>query len=244
MTPAAAAAASKDNTEALMTALHARTETEVASGEALNHILAAIVAAEAKGGKGVSAFLPPQVLGEVRFAGKTGEVLNLLRQAGHLPFPAAFETPELRPMRDAIERDISALAAPMLLGKPYEAGKLAVLEADLKKAELASPIVIREQSFEDAIATRRFLNQLAGLTRTLRGRNDGSFESGLGHGRRERGRPRQTHGEVQDSIRALGGRGRTVVPRGPSRFDDLSIRADTAEEGAIVVRKGSSPRCI
>ena len=94
MTPAAAAAASKDNTEALMTALHARTETEVASGEALNHILAAIVAAEAKGGKGVSAFLPPQVLGEVRFAGKTGEVLNLLRQAGHLPFPAAFETPE------------------------------------------------------------------------------------------------------------------------------------------------------
>jgi hypothetical protein len=168
MTPAAAAAASKDNTESLMTALHARTETEVASGEALNHILAAIVAAEAKGGKGVSAFLPPQVLGEVRFAGKTGEVLNLLRQAGHLPFPAAFETPELRPMRDAIERDISALAAPMLLGKPYEAGKLAVLEADLKKAELASPTVIREQSFEDAIATRRFLNQLAGLIRTLR----------------------------------------------------------------------------
>lgn len=168
MTPTAAAAASKDTTETLMTALHARTEAEVASGEALNHILAAIVVAEANGGKGVSAFLPPQVLGDVRFAGKTGEVLNLLRQTGHLPFPPAFDSPELRPMRDAIERDFSALAAPMLLGKPYENGKLAILEATLQKTELASPAVIREQSFEDAIATRRFLNQLAGLTRTLR----------------------------------------------------------------------------
>jgi hypothetical protein len=168
MTPAAAAAAAKDTSDSLINALHARTETEVASGEALNHILAATVVAEAKGGKGVSAFLPPQVLGDVRFAGKAGEALDLLRQAGRLPFPAAFDTPELRPMRDAIERDFAALAAPMLLGKPYESGKLAILEADLKKTELASPVVIREQSFEDAIATRRFLNQLAGLTRTLR----------------------------------------------------------------------------
>ena len=54
--------AGKAPADALAISLRAATEAEVSSGEALNHIFAAIVSAEAKGSKGVSAFLPPQVL--------------------------------------------------------------------------------------------------------------------------------------------------------------------------------------
>lgn len=163
-----AAGMAKAPADALMNALRASTEVEVSSGAALNHILAAVVAAEAKGGKVVSAFLPPQIIGEIRFAGSAGEALNLLRQSGRLPFPSAFDAPDLRPLRETIERDFAALATPLLMGKPVEAGKLATFESTLKKTEAVAPAIIRESSFEDAIAARRFLNQLASTLRTLK----------------------------------------------------------------------------
>jgi hypothetical protein len=164
----AAGGAAKPAVEALADALRASTEAEVASGEALNQILVAIVTAEAKGAKGVSAFLPPQVLGEIRFAGASGDSLNLLRQAGRLPFPGAFDAPELAELRDALRRDFSAAAAPLLAGKTHDVTKLAALERTLKQTESAAPAVIRDLSFEDAIAARKFLNQLAGTVRTIK----------------------------------------------------------------------------
>jgi hypothetical protein len=160
--------AGKAPADALAISLRAATEAEVASGEALNHIFAAIVSAEAKGGKGVSAFLPPQVLDEVRFAGPAGETVNLLRQSGRLPFPAAFDEAALRDLRNALERDFAAVAAPLLAGKPLEVVKLTTLEATLKKMEAAAPAVIRDLSFQEAVAARRFLNQLASAVRTLK----------------------------------------------------------------------------
>jgi hypothetical protein len=162
------AGAGKPTADALVNALRAATESEISSGEALNQILLAIVTAEAKGAKGVSPFTPPQVLEEIRFAGAAGEALNLLRQAGHLPFPTGFDAPPLAGQREAIERDFSALAAPLLAGKPFDPARLATFETTLKKAEAAAPAVIRDLSFEEAIATRRFLNLLAGTVRTLR----------------------------------------------------------------------------
>ena len=166
--PGAGKAPGEALADALAASLRAATEAEVSSGEALNHILAAIVTAEAKGGKGVSAFLPPQVLDEVRFAGPAGETLNLLRQSQRLPFPGAFDTPALRGLRDLIQRDFAAAAAPLLAGKPPEAAKLATLEAGIAKMEAAAPAVLRDLSFQEAIAARRFLNQIATAMRTLK----------------------------------------------------------------------------
>ncbi len=160
--------AGKAPADALAISLRAATEAEVSSGEALNHILAAIVTAEARGAKGVSAFLPPQILEEVRFAGPAGETLNMLRQAGRLPFPTAFDDVSLLELRAALERDFAAAAAPVLAGKAPEAAKLADLEATLKKVESAASVVIRELSFEEAVATRRFLNQVAAVVKSLR----------------------------------------------------------------------------
>jgi len=164
----AGAGGAKAPAAALTRAVRTTTEMEVSSGETLNQILAAVIAAEGKGAKGGSAYLPPQILSDIRFAGPVGETLNLLRQSPRLPFPAAFDAAELRGSREAIERDFSAVAAPLLAGKPFEAGKLANLEATLKKTEAVAPAIIREQSFENAIAARRFLNQLAGAVRTLK----------------------------------------------------------------------------
>jgi hypothetical protein len=165
---AAVPGAGKAPADALAASLRATTEAEVASGEGLNHILAAIVTAEAKGAKGVSAFLPPQVLDEIRFAGPAGETLNLLRQSGRLPFPGVFDDPALQGLRASVEREFAAAAAPLLAGKPPEAARLTALESNIAKLETAAAPIMRDRSFQEAIAARRFLNQLAGAVRTLK----------------------------------------------------------------------------
>jgi hypothetical protein len=162
-------AGGKTPADALAVSLRATTEAEIASGEALNHIFAAIVTAEARGAKGASPYVPPQVLDDVRFGGAAGEALNLLLQSRRLPFPSGFDDPALVGLREAVQRDFAAAAAPVVAGKAPEAAKLATLEASLAKLEAAAPAVIRELSFQEAIAARRFLNQLASTVRTLKG---------------------------------------------------------------------------
>jgi hypothetical protein len=56
----------------------------------------------------------------------------------------------------------------MFTGKAPEPAKLAALEDGLKKMEAAAAPVIRDLSFQEAIAARRFLNQLAAAVRTLK----------------------------------------------------------------------------
>jgi hypothetical protein len=155
--------------DAFLKALSATDESDVASGEVLNQVLAAVAIAEAKGGKGPSAFLPPQLLDDVRFSGGLGDLLNLVRQSGRLQFPAAFAGPELRDLRDALDRDLTAAAAPLLAGKPLDPMKVMKLEATFKRLEDAAAPVVRNLSFEDAIAARRFLNQFANAVRAMKG---------------------------------------------------------------------------
>jgi hypothetical protein len=156
--------------EALQQALAATTEAEVASGEALNHILTAIVAAEPKTGKAPpSAFLPPNLMSEVRFGGSpAGEALNLLRSAGKLEFPAAFDVPALRDTRDVIDRDFAAAAAPVLAGKPADPLKTAKLAATVQAAKQRLTPVLRDQPFHEAAYARRFISQLEAAVKALR----------------------------------------------------------------------------
>lgn len=166
--PAAGAAANPS--EQLVKAIAAQDEADVASGEALNLVLAAVVTAESKGAKGPSAFLPPPVLKDIRFAGgPAGDALNLLRQAHNLPFPAAFNAPDLRDARDALARDFAAAAAPLLAGKPADAAKVTRLELAVRRAEDAAAPVVRTLPFDEAAAARRFLNHLAAAVAAMRG---------------------------------------------------------------------------
>lgn len=159
----------KDVPEALLKALTGANENELVSGEALNHIEIGIVAAEGKGGKAPSAFLPPDLLAEIRFAGSpAADALNLLRQTGRLDFPAAFDADALKPSRAALEADFAAATAPVLVGRTPDTAKLAKLEATVKAAQEALTPAIRDLPFEDATAAKKFLNDMAATIPVLR----------------------------------------------------------------------------
>jgi hypothetical protein len=155
--------------EALEKALAGADESSVASGVALNHITVAIVALEGKGARGASAFLAPNLLSEVRFGGSpTADALNVIRSSGKLEIPAPFDTEPLRAHSGPLERDFAALTAPVLLGKSVEQAKLMKFEATLKQAQDAAAPLVRTLQFEDAIAVRKFLNQLDAAVKVLK----------------------------------------------------------------------------
>jgi len=154
----------KDGTpagEELAKALTGGDEGAVLSGDSLNVILTAVMAAEAKGAKGPSEFLSPQVLNAVRFSGSpAADALNLLRQAGKLPFPAVFADPVLADVRVELERDFVDAAAPLREGKPADAMKLTRLTFTLQKVQEAAAPIIRNLPFDESSAARQFLHQL------------------------------------------------------------------------------------
>ena len=156
--------------EALAKALATPDLAQVVSGEALNHIVVAVLATQDKGGKGDSAYLPPNLLAEVRFAGSpNADALNALRMAGRLEFPAAFdEVAALASLRADLEKDFAAAAAPALVGKASEPVRITKLDATLKKAQDALTPAIKELDFADATAARRFLNHLDAASKVLR----------------------------------------------------------------------------
>jgi hypothetical protein len=149
-----------DAPAALQKALANAGEAEITSGDALNHIVVGIVAAEKKA-RADSAFLPPNLVAHVRFAGPpAAEAINLLRQVGTLTFPAVLDDVAFAAVRPALEKDLAAAAAPVLLGKAADGAKVAALEADVMKARAILEPITRNFDFTDATAARRFLNQL------------------------------------------------------------------------------------
>jgi hypothetical protein len=172
VTGAPAVQAARDLQEDLQKALAAKDESELATGDALNRILVAIVIAENKGAKAVSAFLPPQVLDEVRFTGGlNADLLNVVRLTGKLPFPAGFPGPTLQDLGTALEADFAAAMVPLRAGRAADPTKVGKVAADLKRLEEASPPVIRNLDIAEAIAARKFLNQMEGAVKALRGGN-------------------------------------------------------------------------
>lgn len=153
----------------LLRALSNASEADIASGEALNHIVVGIVAAEKKG-KADSAFLPPNLLAQVRFSGPpTAEAINLLRKVGQITLPSAFDEPGFAELKPALEKDLAAVAAPVLVGKPADPTKAAKLGADAAKARAILDPITRDLDFTEATQARRFLNNLDSLVKTLKG---------------------------------------------------------------------------
>jgi hypothetical protein len=149
-------------------ALVATNGAEIASGAALNRILAAAIALD-RGEKLNSVFLPPNLLAEIRFAGgDPAEALNLIRAAGHLPFPKAFEAGPMAELKPRIEKDVAAVAAPLLAGKPRDPAAVAALEGTVQKARAAMKPAEKDLDFEGATALRRFVNQLDSTVAALK----------------------------------------------------------------------------
>lgn len=169
VTGVAAVKTGGDAPDAVLRALATTDEAEVATGEPLNHLLVAAIAAEKKAAKVDSAFLPPNLLTDLKFAGPHADAANLLRKGPRLDFPAGFDGPTLAATKADLDRDFTAAAGPVVSGKAADLTKAAKLEATVKKAREALGPTVRELSFEDATAVRRFLNQLDATARTLRG---------------------------------------------------------------------------
>ena len=154
----------------LLEALSASDLEKLMSGAYLNRIAAAITATEARGGKGTAAQLGPQLLSEMRFSGSpAADALNVIRRAGRIEFPAAFQSVDaLKLLKPELEQDIVAVAGPAKLGKPVDPLKAAKFETDVKKAQDALTPALGSLPFEDAVAARRFLNQLDGAAKVMK----------------------------------------------------------------------------
>jgi hypothetical protein len=140
----------------------------IATGDPLNHLLYAVVAADTRNAKLPSLYLRPDLLTQVRFAGSpAADALTLLR-AARPEFPAAFDDPALADSRDAIEKDLAAVAAPLKANKPADPAAVGRLAATVKAAQDKLTPVLRDLSFEDAVAARRFLNQLDATAKVIR----------------------------------------------------------------------------
>jgi hypothetical protein len=154
---------------ALAKALAAHDPVELATGEPLNTILAAVIPAQAKGGKAGSAYLPPGLLAEVRFAGyPNGEAVNQLRRGGKLTFPAAFDTPPLAGLRPVLERQFAAAATPVLAGKAPNSAAVGALDVTVRKTGELLNKRIKDLDFEQATAARRFQNQLTAIVDAMK----------------------------------------------------------------------------
>jgi hypothetical protein len=157
--------------EALRKALTANDPATIASGDALNTILAEIVKAEAKNNKSVpSAYIPPLLLADVRFAGSpAADLLTYARLAGSLPYPAAFDDPALAPLRDDFDKAFTEATTPVKAGRGPELAKLTRLETAFDRLQGAAGAVLRNRPFDEAAAARRFLNRMGGAVKGLKG---------------------------------------------------------------------------
>lgn len=161
----------------LLDALTVADESRLMNGDYLNRLAAEITALEARGAKGPSAQLGPPLLAQVRFGGTpAGDALNVIRRAGRIDFPAAFDTVDgLKALRPALDQDLVAAAAPLRLGKPADPQKALKLEEDVRKANAALTPAVNSLPFEDATAARRLLNQLDAAARVLRDPKSGGL---------------------------------------------------------------------
>jgi hypothetical protein len=143
---------------------------DIVSGDGLNELLREIQRLEAKGAKGPSAYIPSLLLDDMRFAGSPGaDLLNLARRADDLEFPAAFNELALVNLRADLAKDFAAVAVAVQAGKAPDAAKLTRLETTFQKVQDAAGPVIKDLPFEEATATRRFLNRMASAIRGMKG---------------------------------------------------------------------------
>lgn len=144
----------------------------IASGDALNQLLKDINRAEAKGARGQSPYIPALVLADLRFAGSpAADLLNLTREADNLPFPGAFDAPALSGLRSALDKDFFAIAVAVRAGKAPEPAKVVQLETTFGRVQAAVEPVLRNLSFEEATATRRFLNRFGSALKAAKDRS-------------------------------------------------------------------------
>ena len=151
---------------------------KIASGEALNFLVKQIGLLEARGAKGPAPYIPPMLMDDMRFGGTpAGDLLDLVRQAGTLKFPESLEDVALALPRTTLEKDFATAAASVLDGKSPEPAKIAKLEMSFQQFQDAAGPIIKDLPFEEATATRRFLNRMTNAIKAMKaGAGNGLYD--------------------------------------------------------------------
>jgi len=144
---------------------------DIASGEALNDVLREIALVEAKvkrEPKPPSAYIPPRLLKDVRFAGSpSADLLDLARRTP-LELPPAFGAPALLGPREELKKAFADVVAPLRSGKDLGAAHVARLEIARQNLENAAAPVIKELPSTDAAEARRFFKRMDGAITALK----------------------------------------------------------------------------
>lgn len=149
-------------------ALAAADAKAIASGVALNKLLKEIALAEAKGAKGPSAYVPPLLIKDVRFAGSpAADLLNLARQDALAP-PPAFDAPAVAAPKAELVKDFATVADAMRAGKAVDPASVGQLNASFQKFEETSAPVLKAAPAADAKSGEEFLKAFAGALKVLK----------------------------------------------------------------------------
>jgi hypothetical protein len=144
---------------------------EIASGEALNKVMREIVRAEEKVKKGTvtpSAYIPPQLLKDVRFAGlPSADLLNLARRAP-LELPPAFDAPALMAPREELTNAFAAVVEPLRSKKDLDVARVARLEIAHQNLKNVAAPVLKGLPATDAANAQRFLDRMEGAVVALK----------------------------------------------------------------------------
>lgn len=159
-----AVAAEGSTLNAANRALLAAAPGDVASGKALNDLLAAIRPLDEKTTKPIdSSLLPPDLAGKVLFAGSaSADALNLLR-AGPLAFPEGLKESAFDRLRAELDKAYTAMTDAPAADR---AAATRLLET-VQRARESTADAVRELSFADASAVARFFNRLEAAAQLL-----------------------------------------------------------------------------
>jgi len=138
-------------------------EEFVNSGKSINDLVLSIRASEAKGAKTDAPLFPTDLLRQIRFGGgPAAEVLMLLR-TGEIEYPAAMAADEFAPIRNELERPLSAIVGPMLAGKKLDPLAGDRLLTTVKKVRMELKPMAGVLPKDDQTAIAQFLDRLGYL---------------------------------------------------------------------------------
>lgn len=105
---------------AFKSAIQTTSQADILSGKALNDILATTIDLEKRGARANGAYLAPELVSALRFAGNASADLSNWTRAREIDYPAVFQTDEYRTPRSWLKHDFGLVATSILAGKMPE----------------------------------------------------------------------------------------------------------------------------
>jgi hypothetical protein len=154
----------KTKPEALVKALKSPTAEDIVSGKASNVVVANLKEFDGKSPRTNPAFLPPEVMDQIRFAGyPAADALNTIR-AGRISFPAVLQSVTFEKTRNLICHDYASFAHGINSGKKFEVYSLDQIGIHAKKLRKEAEVL----TGEDAKTATAFLDRMDAAIKAMK----------------------------------------------------------------------------